>query len=455
MTRFLAAIALTFVSFGAFAQAPIMTFDPPNPTTRTPVRAVIAGLWGDGCPPLGGTATVTNNRIVITLAVSQNPCPIRPIIPIEYRVSVELGVLPAGVYTVTATVPGVVGEVASAVLTVREEAPELVVAPSVAFTTQRGSGKVRIRANGIGTCLPTVSPCRPPVLTVTFNGIASPSVVILSPDEIEAVLPNVTGTAAEVEVRTDDGRRVFSKAALLLVAPAGLADTTAFERILVPVVFEGPGAGGSQWTTDAYIQNRSNFAAPFFNPPTAQLPCALPEGCTPPFLAAGATWKIPASYPTGLYVYPARGTDVRLNVLVRDLSRQSEALGTEVPVVRENDWYSRGITLLNVPGDPRFRVTIRVYLEGDVDRFRHVPVRVFRLTGTEPLLTMDLSLDRSYNGTIPATNWIPNLHSLLTNVAPTEPLRVEIDPPQTGERFWAFATVTNNATQHVTVISPQ
>ena len=34
-------------------------------------------------------------------------------------------------------------------------------------------------------------------------------------------------------------------------------------------------------------------------------------------------------------------------------------------------------------------------------------------------------------------------------------LRVEIVPLTAGLRYWAFASVTNNATQHVTTVTPQ
>ena len=37
----------------------------------------------------------------------------------------------------------------------------------------------------------------------------------------------------------------------------------------------------------------------------------------------------------------------------------------------------------------------------------------------------------------------------------TETVRVRLEPVEPGMRYWAFATVTNNETQHVTTITPQ
>jgi len=40
-------------------------------------------------------------------------------------------------------------------------------------------------------------------------------------------------------------------------------------------------------------------------------------------------------------------------------------------------------------------------------------------------------------------------------LAPGNPIRIEVRAPEGGSRFWAFVSVTNNQTQHVTIISPQ
>ena len=239
-------------------------------------------------------------------------------------------------------------------------------------------------------------------------------------------------------------------------APTGAYDPSLFERVLIPVIMSQEGAYGSRWVTDAIIENAGDEEVALFQTPLANWwNCGIPEGCfVSDVLPARFVGTFLPQWPTGVFVHVTRNSPVRFQVLARDLSRQSEALGTEIPVVRENDWRSGPIHLMNVPADPRFRVTLRVYLEGDVEAFSWVPIRIFRMNSETPVVDTTLSLDRSHNGQIPATNWVADLAPYY-GIAPGEPLRIEIGVPATGHRFWAFASVTNNTTQHVTVISPQ
>ncbi|MEO6486947.1 MAG: hypothetical protein ABIO78_03275, partial [Thermoanaerobaculia bacterium] len=103
MGRILAVAAIVLIAVPSVAEN--VRFHPPGPTSRTAVSATISGLWGDGCPPLSGIATVSGNRISVALAVSQIPCPIVHIRAEEYRVTTFIGLLPAGVYQFEAFVP--------------------------------------------------------------------------------------------------------------------------------------------------------------------------------------------------------------------------------------------------------------------------------------------------------------------------------------------------------------
>ena len=454
MRRFLSLLALA-LSLPAAAQT--VRFDPPDPTTRTPVTMTISGLWGDGCPPLSGTSTISGNTITVRLTTSQHPCPIQTLREVEYQVTVDLGVIGrAGVYRVVAILAADPSQtVAEARLLVREASPALAVSPNVIF--QRPA-TVRIRAAGIGTCPPNVSPCLQPVLRVQFNGADSPSVRIISPDEIEAVVP-VTDMIAPsdvytVVVLTDDGRRLESFGALAFTSPNGFVDPALFESVLLPVVFAGPGAYDSRWVTEVLIENAGDETVRLFRTPVLVL-CPIPEGCLRDSLDPGEIATIDPRYPTGLYVHASRGNELRYNVLVKDLSRQSEALGTEIPVVREDDWSASTVHLLNIPSDARFRTALRVYSDSQTTLPAIVvPLRIYRMGSNVALVETAMPLDTAHNGQIPSTNWIADLTRQL-GILPGDPLRIEIDPPLSKDRVWAFASITNNDTQHVTVISPQ
>lgn len=234
MGRILSVAAIVLIAVPSVAVN--VRFHPPGPTSRTAVSATISGLWGDGCPPLSGIASVSGNRISVALAVSQIPCLIAHVRAQEYRVTTFIGLLPAGAYQMEAFLPGTsFGTIARATISVREAEPALTAVPSVIFMN---GGNVRIRSLGIGTCPPNVSPCTQPRVFVYFNGALSPGVRILSADEVEAAIPILAapvvppGNAYDIVVTTDDGRRREAKAALFIVSPNGLYDPAVFERVL-------------------------------------------------------------------------------------------------------------------------------------------------------------------------------------------------------------------------------
>ena len=135
--------------------------------------------------------------------------------------------------------------------------------------------------------------------------------------------------------------------------------------------------------------------------------------------------------------------------------------------------------LLDVTVDPRFRSTLRIYR---FDTFTDFPpavrVRIYDLCGLSPIdrncssapfAETTLVLRKTENDpNHPDFAMIGNLVDAfpqLTNVQPIDlpPLnyfrpaavRIEIEPLTADLRFWAFVSVTNNETQHVTVITPQ
>src|SRR5205823_3285303 len=133
---------------------------------------------------------------------------------------------------------------------------------------------------------------------------------------------------------------VTSKAALIYY-DASAADPAVFEPILFPLSFEGPGAFGSQWTTESFLY--ANGAGAFFRD---TLPCS---GCSTSF-TIGTKQLINDGNPWGHVLYAMRGTAGSLVMAsrIRDTSRQSQTAGTEVPVVRESDFRAQ-LRFLNTP----------------------------------------------------------------------------------------------------------
>jgi hypothetical protein len=55
----------------------------------------------------------------------------------------------------------------------------------------------------------------------------------------------------------------------------------------------------------------------------------------------------------------------------------------------------------------------------------------------------------------PSFAMIPDLERAFPEIAQLDRARLEIAEPGTPFRFWAFVSITNNTTQHVTLVTPQ
>jgi hypothetical protein len=248
---------------------------------------------------------------------------------------------------------------------------------------------------------------------------------------------------------------------LLLPAMVFAQHPDDFERVLLPVL-TGPTAGahGSLWTTEVWVHNSGEVPVPMLYQECWVSACALyfhvPPSTTqrPPIGTLG-----PDERPGMLLWIPKEHSSaISFSLRAQDLSRQSQTWGTEIPVVREAEFLTSTAQLLNVPITDEFRQTLRIY---EVESRSHAEfiVRVYEqesnlLLGERTLLTRgfgdpDWGIPRR-PGSVGAG--LLDLFALPQSVTR---VRVEVTPVTTGIRFWAFISVTNNETQHVTTITPQ
>jgi hypothetical protein len=157
-----------------------------------------------------------------------------------------------------------------------------------------------------------------------------------------------------------------------------------------------------------------------------------------------------------LLVDTDRRADIKVELRVRDLSRQHSTWGTEIPVIDEAKAAQQTVQLLAVPIDTDFRSLLRVY-DFDPAPGHFAVVRVFKPSGglTSDELLKEISLPLR----VPrAPDEYPGYAQLsisgLADLPMSGNLRIEVVPTTTGLRFWAFVSVTNNDTQHVTLITP-
>lgn len=421
------AVLLLLVS-NTFAQPYV---EPSDPTSQEPVTLFV--VENDTCPP---APAVTRSGLEIHVTLGAGPC-LSPPFAITHRI--ELGLLPAGSYRVTVTDSS--QEAEGATFEVQDANDSVVVTPPLG--PSQGGGVVQVYAN-----VPCASNggCFAPEFT--FGG--TPAAVVSGSGMTWRVIapPHEAGA---VEVRATRGGITRSSFAYRYYDTVTPPLPQLFEKILVPVVYDGPGAGGSIWRTEVVARNTlaAGVAIDLWRSVNgiASIPPSVPVS-----LSLGDA-------PAGVFLIVPRATASRihLNAVVRDISREAREWGTELPIVRESGFQTAPIDLLNIPIDGRFRHKLRIYALSSSPTYAQVTVywmadggalrtRVATLVSAEAC-----SLLRPCASN-PAFASIDDLLSSLQS----ENGRVGITiQPTDGTPLWAFLTVTNNETQHVTIVSPQ
>jgi hypothetical protein len=283
---------------------------------------------------------------------------------------------------------------------------------------------------------------------VRFNG-AEATMLRATNDGLVATVPALPEGLVDVAVVSPDGS--------LLTAAGAFRYTTHFDaanyaRVLFPLIFNGPGAGGSQWVSENLASNRGPMAIDtipaLFRPQGIDL--AMPSA-----LPAHTTVDVPATGDAGLLLLVPHGLEqfVAYASHVRDISRAAQNLGAEIRVVREQNTAEQ-VVILGVPSDARYRPRLRIY---DIDG-REGPVTV-RVSGGNGFTLLDASptLRRSFVCvTTPCEDAAYATLDLQTALAALPaPATVEVTVTgEKGRRLWAFVSLTNNETQQVTTYSP-
>ena len=244
-------------------------------------------------------------------------------------------------------------------------------------------------------------------------------------------------------------------------APPRVGDSI---RYLVPITaFEVPGANGSLWTSELLVYN------PYGTTTLRGRLCheASLALCAPGLDVEREVTRRVRIYPRigaeGAFLYVPTGTSSEFvkQLRVRDISRDAENFGSEVPVVSTETDFAYRQRLVDVPTDPRYRTLLRIYAADD--RSYPVIVRVFPASGREVIEQREIRLE----GAAQASEFALNpAYAELDPITPAvrasghARVRVEVealsfpDPPP-ATRIWAFLSLTNNVTQQFTVITPQ
>ena len=127
--------------------------------------------------------------------------------------------------------------------------------------------------------------------------------------------------------------------------------------------------------------------------------------------------------------------------------------------MREKDFRTGKLNLAQIPLDHHSRIAVRLY--GPDSEAMPVSIRLYGFGDPKPpiaqaaiqLVAPPCSTDPC-DAMVPSFAMIPDLEEAFPQIAQLDRVRIEIEPGP-AYRFWAFATVTNNQTQHITIVTPQ
>jgi hypothetical protein len=251
-------------------------------------------------------------------------------------------------------------------------------------------------------------------------------------------------------------------------ATLGAQPTSGYTRFLIPVyVNDTPGAYGSLWRSETWVRYSGTETMRMAPRPYECADCPIGGAVEPDWPSLRVPYL--AGYPEPAilaHVESQHVSAVTFASRIRDLSRAGLSGGTQIPVVREDRMSLGALYLLNIPIEPRFRQTLRVYALPDVEQ-PEVEVRYFRQPdGSGPGLDLNIYLLRAERVALrsrPSTAQF-NLYPAIAEIGNVETfpelagesaIWVEIVPITPGLRIWGLVSITNNENQQVTIISPQ
>ena len=443
MTHVRTAVFALFLATAALGQPSEIVVFPPGPTNETPITIAVITT----CPRNDTYRVEKSANEVLLIIKATGTCPSPPIPNVDRYV--PIGTLAAGTYRVSYVFEGS-NEAAQQIGMIRvRNAGSPVPFEIHPFAVRTNPAGLRLRINpvGIGQLCP-LGNCSGTTIRVggtvatDLRGEADGSVNFLAPPHAEGLV--------DVVLEWNGNSWTYPAALYYFDSP----DLFAFERILFPVLFNAAGANGSDWRSEGVVSNPNPFTVDNYNSIDSIVCITFPCGER---LSPGGYARLDGGgYPRGVALLVPRPEAplVDFALRVRDVSRQAEGFGTEVPVVREKDLVTdRPIALLEVPLDPRYRVKVRIYALDPILFDDRAKVSVLD-SSTRAVKSLHLlTLTRTCEGE--ACVLLPSYAELdLAPGAQNERVTISIEGPR-GAPSWAFATVTNNATQQVTVVTPQ
>jgi hypothetical protein len=303
-------------------------------------------------------------------------------------------------------------------------------------------------------------------LDVVINGVQVPrSNIYFFGLELSVLIPpQAAAGPATFELRHPYGPPAIVPNAILF-----LADDE-YERVLLPLSGTTrtpiPGAFGSQWKTSTVVVNDSDRAfaidAPWGDPRLLISPPAPQFVMLQPF--STARLELALTGPVVVRIPRVIANHVFFQTRAFDASRAETNFGTRVPSVRETEFLRARTTVADVPTSDPFRASLRIYSPDGKPRAFHVELRTQQEQNAIPsyppppaqVTTTIAELQATTSTLFDGYPWAVPFAELLLPSAGASPVQVVIEPVDDGDApFYAFVSVTNNVTQHVTLLTPR
>lgn len=302
------------------------------------------------------------------------------------------------------------------------------------------------------------APCPDPQV---WFGTTRAEVTSISSDQLVVRAPAHRIGNVDVSVVRNDGETATARGAFTYLG------ARAKESVLLPLVMNSVGGGyGSRWSTSLIFVNRTSERVTI-DPIHVTVP---PQGEVRDPEQLGS---LPSERSPGRVIDLPRDLRDRFTIRLSGRESSGSSAGFEIPVVHEHDCRVDALHLANVPIASGFRNTLRLYLI-EVNGNRGVemsflveffdPANRGAAIASTHLTTRPTRPNNPNAGLFvyPATAEIINLvtaHPELTGLAEVDivvsPLSLLPVVPPPAPLFWAFVSTTNNATQEVTLVTPE
>ncbi len=341
--------------------------------------------------------------------------------------------------------------------TLNAQSPQIVdVIP--ASVAADAAATIRVYVSGFQPgCTFTPSTC-PPV--VRIDGLPVPAVYGSANDFTSLLVSLPAHARGTVTLAVIDAAGHSASTPIHYVGTNPLDD---IEQVLVPITSTNvPGLNGSRWVTETWVENTSTEGAdiqgPYISPiGTPPIPISLhfAPGYSRNF-PQPQTQQLTNSMTEGALLGVPRwlGRKIAFNSRVQDTSRQAQTWGTEIPVVRENE-FADSMTLISVPSDARYRLLLRIYTRTSA---ADVHIRADVLSALSPILDPPIFgplFEQVIHVDAPTRTFgVPGYAQVVIGTYGV-PMQISVTANSgASNNLWAFVSITNNETQDVTLVTP-